>query len=1130
MAEERTEDCSSAAGAAYAEYRRLVEAGETPDFEELCRDHPELADELRRMRAGEAEPQGFSGCPTAVPSRQQERTETPLPGLEVGVVLGDHRLLSFLGRGALGEVWEAEESPLKRRVALKVLRADRLGSRAREWLEREGQALARVNHPGVVTVYRVGYAGGHPWIAQELVPESRTYAAVLTDLERGERLSEDHGPRTARFFRELALALHAVHAAGVVHRDLKPANVLVTPDGLPKVADFGIAMLRDELSLEEEGALLGTLNYMSPEQVSGGRYGIDRRADVFALGVMLYEALARRRPFESTAGDRAQARREVLEQIATRDPAPPADAPPKLAAIAARALAKDREIRYPDMAAVAEDLRRYLADEPLQVTGEKVAPDRDGDRIAPRRVAGYRLERLLGSGGQAEVWEAVLEATGGRCALKLLSVEGKSQPELDRFEREAAVGARRPHPALIPVFAAGRDGPHRWIAMELVEGGGTLRDLIQAAREQDQRTIDLDAGAPADVPGLFGGRSARRERYRRVAEFFAELAEALAALHETGIVHRDLKPANVLVTPEGRPRLTDFGSVRVADEHTLHGTGELAGTPRYMSPEQLNPRVYADSLDGRSDVFSLGGMLYEALALAHPFEGDAFAVREKILEHEPAPLAHQARELPRELAVIAQHCLEKRRDARYGSMAEAAADLRRFLANEPIHARPPSRLDRAAKWVRRHRVLAGVSAVVLLALTVVSAALAYALSVQARQQVYTARGTLEELREAVPRLLRAGYDGEAEFEAWRQRGEWLLSQRPVLKERLDTLRGLDGSGDPELLAEIGTIETLLTEMDGFYAAEPALGIGKGVFHELVRVREASLTSTAARRRWSEAREKGLAIQPCAGLLPLARNTPAGLWELVDLYTGLEPTRDDDGEILPAPEMGVILVAVPGGSFWMGAQAEDADAPGYDHDAKPNEAPVHRVLVPPFLLAKSELTQGQYARVMASYPSRDSQDLLLPVESLAWEDCKAYCSVLGWRLPSEAEWEYACRAGTVTPWSTGSSLAVDQAKFGSGATRSVMSFPPNPWGLHDMHGNVWEWCEDVYADYEVSRGDHPAAHAAATATGAVRVGRGGSCWYESGYCRSAYRDWRDPVDRNRDRGFRVVGSVPPSRGP
>ena len=1132
VTEEQTEDSSAAAAALYAEYRRLVEAGETPDFEELCRSHPELADELRRLLAGEEAPaysESFTGNPTLIqPESGGGASSAPL-ALEAGAVLADYRLLGFLGRGDLGEVWEAEESPLGRRVALKVLRADRLGRRTREWLEREGKALARVNHPGVVTVYRVGHAAGHSWIAQELVAHSRTYAEVLSSLKRQDSLPEDHGRRTAQFFQELAGALHAVHEAGVVHRDLKPANVIVTPDGRPKVADFGVAMLRDELQLEEEGSLLGTLSYMSPEQVAGGRYGIDRRADVFALGVMLHEALALERPFRSAAADRARAREEVLEQIAAGEPAPLTGAPAKLASIAARALAKDRGRRYQDTASLAEDLRRYLVDEPLQVESDDATPQRDGDGGPPRRVAGYRLERLLGRGGQAEVWEAVLEATGGRYALKLLSVEGKSQAELDRFEREAAVGSRRPHPGLIPVFAAGRDGPVHWIAMELVEGGRTLRDLIQSAREQDQRTIELEAGAPADVPGLFGGRSARRERYRRVAEFFAELTEALAGLHATGILHRDLKPANVLVTPEGRPRLTDFGSVRVVDERTLHATGELAGTPRYMSPEQLNPKVYRDKLDGRSDVFSLGVMLYETLALAHPFEGDALAVREKILEDEPAPLARQARELPGDLAVIAHHALEKRRAGRYGSMSEVAADLRRLLADEPIHARPPSPARRAAKWVRRHRTLSLVTAVIFLALTVVSAALAYALSVHERQQAYAARGTLEELREAVPRLLRSGYGAEAEFESWLRRGEWLRSQRSGLEERLTALRGRTSSGEPELLAEIATIQTLLAEMDVFYAGEAALGAGQGVFHELVRVRGASLTSEEARRRWIEAREEGLLTRPRAGLLPLHREAADDLWELVDLYTGAEPTGREAGAILPDAETGVILVEVPGGSFWMGAQAEDAGAPGYDPAAGPDEAPPHRVEVPPFLLSKLELTQGQYARVMAANPSHFQGDPLLPVEFLSREDCEAFCRVLGWRLPSEAEWEYACRAGTETPWFTGASLEQNQANFSSNATRPVMSYPPNPWGFHDMHGNVWEWCQDAYDRYEVSGRDHPAAHVSAAAPGTVHVIRGGSFWVVSGDCRSACRNWADPGNRVRDRGFRVAAAVRPGPG-
>ena len=464
-------------------------------------------------------------------------------------------------------------------------------------------------------------------------------------------------------------------------------------------------------------------------------------------------------------------------------------------------------------------------------------------------------------------------------------------------------------------------------------------------------------------------------------------------------------------------------------------------------------------------------------------------------------------------------------------MAEVAGDLRRFLADEPIRARPPSAARRAAKWIRRHRTLTGVSAVILLALAVVSASLAFALRLQERQQVYAARGTLEELREGVPALLRSGHAAQAEFEGWRRRGEWLLSQRPALEERLAASRAQGDGRDPDLLAEIGTIETLLARMDEFFAEKAILGLEQGVFHELIRVRESSLTGAEARRRWREAREDGLAIEPCAGLLPLARNATTGLWELFDLYTGEEPAMDDEGRIVPAAEMGVVFVVVPGGSYWMGAQAEDPDAPGFDPGAHSEEAPVHRVEVPSFLLAKTELTQGQYERGMGSNQSSFSTGDLLPVESLTWEESDAFCTALGLRLPSEAEWEYACRAGTKTPWSTGESLDGDQANFrgGPGKPLPIMSYPANQWGFNDMHGNVWEWCQDVWADYEVAREHHPAAHEPRVGTGAVRVTRGGSAWYPSRGCRSACRNPDDPVIRDRSRGFRVAASASPSFG-
>ena len=210
--------------------------------------------------------------------------------------------------------------------------------------------------------------------------------------------------------------------------------------------------------------------------------------------------------------------------------------------------------------------------------------------------------------------------------------------------------------------------------------------------------------------------------YRRVAETVAQIADGLQAAHEVGIVHRDIKPRNLLLTPGGRPKVADFGVARVSGDSVFSRSGEIAGTWAYMSPEQVTGKHAAQ--DRRSDVFSLGIVLYELLTLRRPFEGDTeHQIVAGILAIDPPEPSRVRSQCPRELGIIARKALEKAPERRYRSMAELAADLRRYLANEPIHAQLPGPWTRAVKWARRHPTVSVAAALGTLALVVVSALL-----------------------------------------------------------------------------------------------------------------------------------------------------------------------------------------------------------------------------------------------------------------------------------------------------------------------------------------------------------------------------------------------------------------------
>jgi tRNA A-37 threonylcarbamoyl transferase component Bud32 len=315
-----------------------------------------------------------------------------------------------------------------------------------------------------------------------------------------------------------------------------------------------------------------------------------------------------------------------------------------------------------------------------------------------RRLGDFTLLRLLGKGSQGEVWEARQESLGRLVALKLLPPQLVfSDERLARFRREAEAGERLAHAGIVAVHAIGeQDGVH-WFAQELVPGGRTLADAIDEARRR-----------PAPPEGW----------YRRMAELFAHVSEALHAAHEVGVIHRDVKPGNILLGADGRPKLADFGLALVQDQLALSSTGDLAGTPLYMSPEQVQGEH--SQLDRRTDIFSVGSTLYEALTLARPFLGDRQQIMDRIVTRDPPDPRRVHRDVPRDLAVICLKALEKQPARRFATADELAADLRRWLAGEPIRARPPALPVRVAKWSVRHPRLLATGALVLLAFALVT--------------------------------------------------------------------------------------------------------------------------------------------------------------------------------------------------------------------------------------------------------------------------------------------------------------------------------------------------------------------------------------------------------------------------
>lgn len=294
--------------------------------------------------------------------------DAPVNDALLGKQLGSTTLARRIASGGMGVVYEGVQDPPGRKVAVKLLRSALAGEAGRIRFQHEARLLANLRHPGIAQIYEAGThvePGGEqlPYFVMEYVPGARTL------VEHAQRAALTL-PERLRLFARVCDAVHVGHAKGVIHRDLKPGNILVDADGNPKVIDFGIARSMEEdpatpQPRTQTGQLVGTLPYMSPEQVLGAGADLDTRSDVYALGVILYELLTGKLPYELDG----LGLMEAVSAIARRPPTPPAKLNPALAGdltvVLEKALAKDPGLRYASAAALGQDLERYLTSTPI---------------------------------------------------------------------------------------------------------------------------------------------------------------------------------------------------------------------------------------------------------------------------------------------------------------------------------------------------------------------------------------------------------------------------------------------------------------------------------------------------------------------------------------------------------------------------------------------------------------------------------------------------------------------------------------------------------------------------------------------------------------------------------------------
>ena len=805
---------------------------------------------------------------------------------------------------------------------------------------------------------------------------------------------------------------------------------------------------------------------------------------------------------------------------------------------------------------VIDDVRSIFA-----VPAEPRAERNEGTQVEGP-VAGFEIHRKLGEGGMGVVYLAEQLSLGRQVALKMLPPDRVSdRVARARFQREVGALARCDHANVVKILEAGETATSVFFAMELVAGinlaafarllsqKGEFESTLRNAADRESST-EAHASAASSVeslPSPISPKPPKLDDVRRFCRLFRDAARGVDHLHENGVLHRDLKPSNLMVTfGDGRCVVMDLGLAKIDDALTITADRtKVMGTLRYLAPEQLQRRLV--QVDHRADVYSLGATFYELLVGAPIFDGDSEArLIEQILRERPLHPRAANRHVSPDLANVLLKATEKDPRLRYDTAAALAADLDALLNGRPVSARPPTMRYLLGLAIRRNKPLS---------ITILTAGLA--LLILAGFYINGQRKLAETERHEKQSLARR-LDGE--------------NSRSLIADR-QPLPALADASLPLLHRWIDDAKTMIARLPDYRVRLSSLPRSNVEHAELSRtlarvtdIEKVHLARALAEvaaidgtreiceeADWAEAIDQiassdvypGLErIVRQRGLVPLRADPDSRLWEFWHVSSGKRPQVDPKtNRYVIRGDTGIVLVLVPGGSFTMGS-------PPDENRRLPDERE-HTVTLHPFFVGKYEVTQAQWERAMYENPSFYTPGIVCgkktitpsnPVEVVNWFQCRQFVRRVGLALPTEAQWEYAARAGkaTVFVWGddprclAGKENQRDQAMKASHVEppfnpwddghqvhAPVGSFTPNDWGLFDVSGNVAEWTGDYYVEVYPGDSEEPGDGRLDAESERYATFRGASWYLVCLHARLALRHRDRPQAANSSRGLRVA---------